>query len=313
MKKMIAIFATLAVMAAMTACGSHTHVDSGKWQADADGHWQLCDECGEKFRDGAHTIGDAWRCTVCNSDIFEWDESTQIHTYDEHEELIRVAEYDLDGNVISELVYDNAYDDNGCMLSSKEYTDGKLTTETAYKVVDGESKSDKYTYYAEDGTWFTNAYDDNGNVTVVVDYDAEGNVSMQTESQYAQGSNGDWYEAARTVVYDDGAKEELMLDEQGSITSSISYDADGNASAHETWEFTYDEETGFSDSEKVYVDGVLVKEIRYKIVVGDDYATGYPETVTTYHEDGTKTVCVYDESENVLSETNYDAAGNVVK
>lgn len=323
MKKMIAILAALAVTTTMSACGSnppadpsadtHTHTVSGKWLADPAEHWQLCDECGEKAQAGAHTIDEAWRCTVCNSDIFEWDESTDVHTYDEYENIVRVAEYDLDGNVISEQVNENEYDDNGCVLYSKEYTNGNLVTETEYKVVDGESESVKYTYYSEDGTWFTNEYDDYGNVTVMVDYDAEGNMSMQTDSQYVENSNGDWYEAARTEVYADGTRIEMMLDEQGSIISNISYDADGTVTSNESWEFTYDEETGFTATEKAYADGVLLKEVIYKIVVEDDFSMGYPETVTTYNDDGSYTVCVYDESDEVLSETNYDAAGNVVE
>ena len=90
------------------------------------------------------------------------------------------------------------------------------------------------------------------------------------------------------------------------------YDADGNVTSTESWEYTYDD-NGFITREKAYADGVLNTETVYKIVIEDDGMFSYPETVTTYNEDGSKTVCVYDENDELISETKYDASGNVVE
>ena len=212
----------------------------------------------------------------------------------------------------SELAYENQYDSNGCVIYAKEYSNGRLSAETEYTVIDGESQPTKYIYYAEDGTKFVNEYDSHGNVTVLIDYDAEGNESLRSESQYAENGYGEWYEAACTDFNSDGTKVERVYDEHGSVITYVHYEADGTISANQSWEYTYDEETGFTATEKAYVDGVLVSESIYKIVVTEDYSLGYPETVITYHEDGSYTVCVYNESDEILSETNYDAEGNII-
>ena len=77
-KKALAILAALAVSTSMTACGSHSHMESDTWLADPAGHWKLCTECSEKTQVGDHSINDEWRCTVCNSEIFEWDDSVSV-------------------------------------------------------------------------------------------------------------------------------------------------------------------------------------------------------------------------------------------
>ena len=303
MKKVIAILAALALITALTACGSdtpHPHTQFGSWQGDASNHWKLCEECGEQVETGKHAMNDDFRCSVCNSDVYEWDESVSVCTYDEYENFIRMADYDLDGNLISEMSYENEYDANGCIVFTKEYTDGRLTGESEYTVVDGESRTVRNTYYSEDGTSFINEYDDNGNCVLLIDYDADGNETLKVESQYAEGSSGDWYEATATEYYADGTVSELAYDEQGSTISRLCYDADGNVTANEGWEYTYDQETGFTATEKAFVDGVLVEETIYKIVVEEDGAMGYPETVTTYNADGTTTVTQYDADGNVI-------------
>ncbi len=37
------------------------------------------------------------------------------------------------------------------------------------------------------------------------------------------------------------------------------------------------------------------------------------EIVTTYNEDGSKTVCVYGENDKLVSEMKYDASGKVIE
>ena len=126
-----------------------------------------------------------------------------------------------------------------------------------------------------------------------------------------QNDDGEWYESEATESHSDGKKIEAKYNEYGDTTSRVIYDADGNVTSSETWEYTYDD-NGFITTKKEYVDGMLNTQTVYKIVVEDDGILGYPETVTTYNEDGSKTVCVYDEYNELVSETKYDASGNVV-
>lgn len=312
MKRITAMLMVLVIIAAMTACSSHTHTEDENWEADSVGHWKVCKECGEKTQTGDHTLNDNSKCTVCASDILVWDDSVSVYSYDKYENIIRMADYDTDGKLISETVNEYEYDTNGNITKGKEYIDGKLSSETEYTVSDGESISAKYTQYNEDGSKFVNKYDSYGNVIVLIDYDAEGNVSLQINSEYAENDDGEWYEKSATEIYGDGTKIEAEYNEHGDNTSRVIYGADGSITSTESWEYTYDD-NGFATTEKAYVDGVLNTETVYKIVIEDDGMFSYPETVTTYDKDGSKTVCVYDENDELVSETKYDASGNVVE
>ena len=191
MKKIIAMLMALVMIAAMTACSSHTHTEDENWKADSTGHWKVCKECGEKTQTGDHILNDESKCTVCASDIMTWDDSVSVYSYDKYDNIIRMAEYDADGKLISETVNEYEYDTNGNITKGKEYIDGKLSSETEYTVSDGESISAKYTQYNEDGSKFVNEYDSYGNVIVLIDYDAEGNVNLQANYEYAENGDGE--------------------------------------------------------------------------------------------------------------------------
>lgn len=313
MKKLFAIMLVGAMLTTvMTACSSHSHTQSASWEADSTGHWKVCGGCDEKLQAGDHTLNDASRCTVCFSDVMDWGDSVSVYTYDGHENPIRMAEYDADGKLLTETVYEYEYDNDGNLKNTKEYIDGFFNSESEYTVSEGESILTKFTQYNEDGSKFYNEYDDNGNVVKMIDYDANGNVNLQTVSQYAQNDDGEWYETAGTETYADGTKIEAEYNEYSHNISRVIYDADGTVASTETWEYTYDD-NGLKLTEKTYVDGVLNEEMIYKTVTQDGGSYTYPETITTYHEDGSKTVCVYNENDELVRETEYDADGNVVE
>lgn len=312
MNKLFSVALSLVmILAVMTACSSHTHTEGENWEADPTGHWKLCGECGEKTRSGEHTLNDESRCTVCGSEIMKWEEAVSVFTYDSHENIIRMAGYDADGNLRSENVNKYEYDDNGCLTKAEEYVDGQFFTASEYTVRDGESILTKFTHYNEDGSKFFNEYDIYGNVTVIIDYDAEGNVNLQSNSRYTENSDGRWYRAACTEIYSDGTKIEEEYEKSGFTTSRVVYDADGSITSTESWEYTYDE-NGYITTEKAYVEGVLETQTVYKTATDNGNVYSYPETVTTYYGDGSKTVCVYNEFNELVSETNYDASGNAV-
>lgn len=313
MKKLFSIIiACVMLLIVMTACSSHSHTETGNWIADATGHWKQCKDCDEKIQSGNHTLNDESRCTVCNSEVMESDESASVFTFDEHNNILRMAEYDKDGKLLSETVNEYEYDADGNLKKSKEYVDGRLSGETEYTVADGESIPTKMTQYSEDGTKSYNEYDAHGNVTLFIAYEADGTESMKSTSQHAQSGDGEWYESASTETYNDGTKIEAKYNEHGSNTSRVIYDADGKVTSNETWEYTYDDD-GNPVTEKAYLDGKLSKETVYKTVTEDDSSFTFPETVTTYDVDGGKTVCVYDENDELISETKYNASGNVIE
>ena len=314
MKKIFAIMIACAMLlAAMTACSSHSHTESGNWEADATGHWKVCGKCSEKTQTGDHVMDeDAVSCTVCGSRIIDWGDFVSVHTYDEHDNIIRMADYDADGNLLSESVNEYEYDANGNLLKCKETVDGLLSCESEYTVIDGESVLVKDTSYYDDGSKSTSEYDSNGNTIAHTYCDADGNMVMQSNSQYAQNDDGEWYESASTGIYSDGMKIEAEYNENGDATSRVTYDAEGNVTSSEAWEYTYDD-NGFTTTEKEYVDGALYQEITYKIVTEDDGVSSYPEKIVTYDEDGGKTVCVYDGYNELVSETKYDANGKVIE
>lgn len=312
MKKFIVLLMALAMVATMTACSSHTHTEDENWVVDSTGHWKVCKKCGKKIHVGDHTLDDESKCTVCGSEIMDWEDSVSVYSYDEYENIIRMAEYDTDGKLISETVNEYEYDADGNITKGKEYIDGRLNGETEYTVSDGESISAKYTQYNEDGTKFVNEYDDYGNVIVLIGYDAEGNENLQTNYKYAENSNGEWYKKSATENYSDGTKIKAEYDEYENNLSCVSYDADGNVVSTEVWKYTY-ADNKFVKTKKYYVDGVLNTETVYKIVTEEDGVVSYPETVINYNEDGSKTVCIYDENGETVSETKYNASGNVIK
>ena len=323
-KKILCGALSLAVAVALAACGTnpdttpgtdsndHTHVATGPWIADANSHWKQCELCQEPAVSQEHTLDDLSECSVCNSEILEFDGFVSIYTYDEHDNIIRMADYDEEGQVSDEYVYENEYDADGHIIKITEYMFGDLFGISEYAVRDGESMVVKFTGFdADDGTKFVNEYDDYGNVILLVTYDENGNELLRSESEFAQDEEGQWYESACIEAYDDGTKMEMTYDFCESILSRVIYDVDGTVTSNETWEYTY-MDNGFVATEKAYLDGVLVTESIYQIMEDDDITYSYPATVTTYYEDGTYGVCTYNEYDELISEHFYDSDGNVI-
>lgn len=313
MKKLVSFIVVCAMTVAFaSACSFHSHTKTDEWTCDAKNHWQICDECGEKVNVGKHTLNDELMCTVCNSMVADFGDSFTVYTYDEHDNIVRTAEYDAENNLISENVNEHEYDSNGNLTHTKEYIEGELYSETEYTVGGGESSISKYTQYSDDGTKFVNEYDENGNVIKLIDYDADGSVNSTSESVYAQDSNGEWYEKSCTEMYKAGFKIESEYNEYGHNISRIIYNADGEITANDSWEYTYDGD-GYFVTIKEYSFGKLVEESFYKMVTDGDETTNYPERVVSYNKDGGKTVFVYDKDGNTVSETRYDASGKEIE
>lgn len=302
MKKIASILLACAMLTALLAgCSeSHTHQTADTWEVDLTNHWKTCTDCGEIVEQAAHTLNEDNICTVCGAQIVDWGESKSLWQYNDKDDMIRSIDYDLDGNVTTETVYTYEYNADGLMTASKTTIDGTLAEESTYRVVDGESVVSQYISYADDGTKFTNDYDEYGNVVLLVSYDAEGNETSRNESEYAQTTDGEWYECWGKQTEQDGTVYVGTYNENGDQIGWIWYDADGTVVLTKTWEYTYDND-GNRQTMKFYCDDVLKEEMIYKTVTTEDGSTTYPETVTEYHEDGTTTVTNYDENGEPIS------------
>lgn len=309
-RSLLAACGVIAIL--LTGCaGGHTHQASDIWEADPDSHWKTCSDCGQVLEKGAHTPDDSDICTVCNAQVIDWGYSKSVYQFNEYGECTRSAEYDEDGNRTTETICTYEYDADGNLLYCATAVDGVLEDETNYTLIGGESAIREYVYYMDDGTKSVSAYDENGNITLTVFYDADGNEYSRTESEYALSADGMWYETVNRSTEADGSVYVMEFSEMGDQTGRIIYDAEGNLISTDIWEYTYDED-GNWQTRKSYCNGVLTEEIIFATVKSDDGSMTYPETVTEYDESGAKNVTVYDENNQVVSETHYDANGAVI-
>lgn len=300
------------IAALLSGCaGGHTHQTSGAWETDLAEHWQICADCGEEVEKGAHTMDDSDTCTVCGTQVVDWGDSKSLYQFSESGDPLRFTDYDADGNVLTETIYEYEYDADGNLLRSSTVTDGVLTDESAYATVNGERVVCEYISYLEDGSKSVGYYDENGNITRSVFYDAEGNVDLQTDSEYALSAEGEWYEAVCTTTEADGSRYISEFSENGDQTGAAYYDAEGTLVYRENWVYTYTEDGNWQTMAH-YFDDVLTGDTVYATVTTEDGSMTYPETVTEYGEDGTKTVTVYNENDEIVSQTHYDANGAVI-
>lgn len=295
----------LALMLALNACG-HTHT-GGDWQATATTHCKIC-ECGQTYESGEHTLDDLSRCTVCGAEVTDWGDSVDVTCYDEQGNPVRYLSFDSSDNLITELRIDYTYDSEGNVTSELHYENDVLLEECAYE--DGILVS--IISYNDDGTYHISLYDDEGNLTSNVCYNAEGQSNGGTYSEYAKDGDGNWYEVRATTVDVDGSKYVGEYNERGDQIAWITYDPDGNMEHNERYEITYTKE-GEKDTVKTYSNDVLVEERIYTMVTYDDGWMNYPGTIIEYHEDGTKTVSEYAENDELISQTHYDTAGNAIE
>lgn len=288
------------IVAVLSGCsGSHTHQMPDHWDADLTHHWKDCTDCGETAETAEHTLDEDNRCTICGAQIVDWGDSKSLYLYNDNGDMLKMADYDPDGNVRTATTCQYEYDSDGLLTRSTTTTDGVLAEEYTYTAIDGESVVSQCISYMDDGSKFTNDYDECGNVILLVSYDAEWNVDYRSESEYALSSGGEWYESKCTATEQDGSVTVGTFSENDQI-GLIRYDAEGDMVYSYVWEYTYDDD-GNWQTRKFYCDDVLKEKIIYNTVTVEDESTTYPEIVTEYHEDGTQTVTTYDENGEVIS------------
>lgn len=246
---------------------------------------------------------------------------------------------------------ENEYDENGNVTYMASYNaDDEIEHESWSEYAqteDGEFYEAKVTESYEDGTKLVAEYNQYEDIVTRVMYDANGAVVYEERYEreyneegdplwekeyedgvlireipyYISGSDEDmsWRCPGKTIdYYEDGTKLVTEYNENGDLGKEITYNADD--SVESTVTYTYElvedgewtvEEHGKWNLIKAYEDGVLISETRHK-VSSEGWWT-YKAQVIEYYEDGTKTVSEYDENQELVSETTYDAAGNVVE
>lgn len=295
-------------MTSISGC-AEKHQTSG-WDVDLTSHWQICNECGETVKLGEHKLkfddfGVAEICKICGVEIINWGDGTgtTVWLYDGSNDNngignpVKFLNYDNNGELTETTTFEHERDSDGNIIKTLEYKNGAFYRESYYAMTDnGNFKEKEIIIY------------DDGSVTTLL---------------YALNSKGESYIASDTFKEQDGSKTVNEANEMGDIIKSTIYEADGTIFNVRSWEYTYNEE-GEMVVSKEYLDGELSSESTYKYIK-EEYTyedngqtftgcsiSGYTDTRTQYRYDGSKTVTVYDENYNILSETTYDANGNEI-
>lgn len=243
----------------------HVHTPNEQWLVDKADHWQVCTDCGERMNESAHTLEYGF-CTQCEAEVYisDYDGSATVYLYDAQGNSIFALEYDVDGNLLCTYTWEYTYDEAGNTLSMKQYADGVLNYEETYSLsADGEFYfAAKSTYYAEDGSTEYNEYDQWGNTTLWICYDAEGAMAFSARYEYIMDNEGNilncktyaedvlTFEQEYTLVedpdgyysycsrdityYDDGSRLITEYDENSEVLSEVYLDSNGNPVDHST-------------------------------------------------------------------------------
>ena len=263
LKKMMCLLMLLVMVlpcAGMAETAADPDYPVFEWERDAKEHWHVLDN-GEKADVAAHVMQDVF-CEVCGSEIWLFDDGyADVSNYNEHGELVRATSYDDQGVVNYDCAYAYGYDENGNMLWEKQYEQGVFVAETEYALnAEGENWPVWSASYYDDGTSARNEYDDHGNVIKAYTYDAEGNITYESTSEYALNADGWYYEAKQTAVMD-GTVFVNEYNEYGEWTYVSIIEADGTVVTNASFEYEYVD--GVKRSCKHYEAGVLTLESYY--------------------------------------------------
>lgn len=324
------------VLTLLTACGGHRHEPSQYWVGDLKHHWQEC-ECGEPVNKGAHALKDGAQCTVCRGEVIDWgDGSGQFMTCDDQGNTLLCIAYASDGS--RELTQMYEYTGDGRMRET-EYMADVLTARREY-ATNAEGWQDLVSdiAYNEDGSFTVCQYDTHGNETLEGSYTADGKAQSETryENEYDADGNrtlrrtfvdevltqemeflfgtdedGSWSRSGKTTTYhEDGSRTVEDADYENNLWSTqITYAADDSVTEELRYVYEYDRD-GESIGSKGYRNGKLFQEVKgIKNARGESVGITYID----YNEDGSKEVREYNDVFDLVKETSYDAAGNVVK
>lgn len=292
----------------------HTHTATGPWDRNAKEHWQVCED-GEKLNVEEHTFDEELICTVCKSmvDIFE-DGSAFINTYDEQDNLIRYTYYGEDGKIAAETFTEYAEDSEGNYYETKE-TQYDYTNSVVY-ISEFNEYEDQISRTITDlegnirqKDRFEREYNSDGEALWEKTYSND--VLVREITGYKTYTDGDYsirFPESVIDYYEDGSKLVTEYNDQGEVDKETTYKADGTVETALRYVYEYDAEGNYKRIQ-TYEGEQLIKDAEYAMSA-DGWS--YMAKETEYHEDGTKTVREYNENDELISESKYDAEGNLI-
>ena len=151
------------------------------------------------------------------------------------------------------------------------------------------------------------------------EYDADGHViyawyyqdgELFGESEFALDADG--YETEiRAIEYYGGGYMSIGEFNLVGDQTMISYYQDGVLESFTRFEYTYSDD-GHITNMRTYTDDTLVEELDYVLLTTEDGYINYAAKMTVWFENGTRIVYMNDERGDTISESHYDAAGNLV-
>ena len=231
-----------------------------------------------------------------------YDGGCTVNEYDEHGNMVHMADTDEAGNVEAESWYEYAMDPDGGFYESK-YTE---------RLAEGGKLEAQYNPMGDIivRVW----YDDAGNETRVDTWEYEYNEEGQDEWQkqytdgvlvyeiigYGEYNGGDFsmrYPETVIEYYEDGTRLEQKFGSNGEVATETAYSAGGDVVEVLTYTYETDEDGNWK-SIQVHNGDKLVIDKQYAQC--SDGSGSYLETETVYNDDGTTTVTTYDEEGNVI-------------
>lgn len=276
------------------------------YEYDAEGRMLLSREFTGDVLTGevTYTVNDSGE-TIPVSQVAYYDDDTwAINEYDEHGNLIHTATYETDGTI-----------------SFEEFSEYALSTEGYYY------ESSKTSLFA-DGASFYHEYNEYSDPIRTLNMEADGTVwedaayeyqyengMMLWKKQYSSGVltqeffyNEEGLATRETEFFDDGAK---MTTEYNAFSDPVIitfYTADGSVEMVQTYEYEYNEDMTRRLT-RAYTDGMLVIQTEYATEDGWSYAC----RETLYDADDSFIVYEFNSQEEIISETSYDAQGNLIQ
>lgn len=295
MKKIIAIFLVLCM--ALTACSKpHTHVESD-WNGLPLEHWYICEDCGERIAED-HKLNEEGACEGCGFTIVDNGDGTyNLMGYDAWGGVLVDLWMDEGGALMSELYYDNEYDDQGNLLHSMSYVDGVLVNETFFEVGEEHYLTQEISY--DDSGMTVTTYNEHMYATGAAVYDAQGNLISEEEYVYE-------YDDAGNVTYCASYTNGEMTYEEAELVGP-----DGNV---------------YTQFMRYYSEGELIGEYSHEYEFADDgnlalvrdFMDGVLAVVGTYDRDDNGDAYLameecYDENGEITDVYHYDADGNFIE
>ncbi len=328
-------------LAVLASCSNkkndgHSH-DGEPWIADNFGHYQMCEKENKKVNEGEHTTNEEHICTVCGARVIARSpKNLEITVFNEFGFEKAITIY-YDSNVVYHA--ETKFEKSGDSYSGyKIYSGENLVEEGKFASVDkdGYVLSQKTQYY-ENGEYYIYLYNEYGDCATQTDYDKDGNSLnvLKFENVYSQNgvlvqrktydndflSEDSIYEEtsdqksrikSETYYFHDGTKEVKSFNEKELATLSTLYSADGDILEEKTYKYTYDKD-GNVIIIKEYSGSSLVREAicSYTTYKHANNAT-YISQDTVYYSEG-KHVYLYDENNDYVSITEYDANGEMTR